>query len=95
MGREYQQALEALEVVQRHTFALNSNKGRDILAQLPNDEPPEEAEIDYEDNSDDGRSLHSKASMNLPVSPRPRAHLWDHSTSALYVYVYYLYNKDI
>lgn len=68
MTREYQQALEALEVVQRHAFALNSHGGKDLLAQLPSDEPPPEADVEYEENSDDGRSLQSKASMTLPVS---------------------------
>ena len=69
MTHEYQQALEALEVVQRHAFALNAHKGRDILAHLPSDEPPPEGDVEYEENSDDeGKSLQSKTSAPLPVS---------------------------
>lgn len=70
MNLEYVQALEALEAVQRHAFALNSHDGRDILAQIPQDEPPPEGDIEYEELSDDESKseIQSKASMTLPVS---------------------------
>ncbi len=71
MTHEYQQALEALEVVQRHAFALNSHNAKDILAQLPSDEPPPDpdADVEYEELSEDeGKSdLQSKPSQALQV----------------------------
>ena len=69
MTFEYQQALEALEVVQRHAFALNSHTAKDMMAQLPNDEPPPDADVEYEELSEDEAKseLQSKPSQTLPV----------------------------
>lgn len=69
MTLEYQQALEALEVVQRHAFALNSHNASKFLAQLPNDEPPPDGDIEYEELSEDEAKsdFQSKPSQTLPV----------------------------
>lgn len=71
MTLEYRQALEALEVVQRHAFALKNHNGKDVLEQLSHDDPPPD-DIEYEDtpSEDELKSdIQSKSSAQLPVCP--------------------------
>ena len=83
MTSDYQQALEALEAVQRHAFAVNCKSDQGYIQELASDEPPpstspelEELGSDEEGRSDFGsrRTLSTQASLPLRPS-RARATL--------------------
>ena len=77
MTSDYQQALEALEAVQRHAFAVNSKSDQGYIQELASDEPPpstgpelEELGSDEDGKSDldSRRTLSTQASLHLRPS---------------------------
>ena len=74
MTSDYQQALEALEAVQRHAFAVNCKSDQGYIQELASDEPPPSTGPELEElgSDEDGRSdLDSRRTLSTQASLQP------------------------